>query len=122
MQTLEEKKALLQMAMDDKKHVYHEQGRTTAQVIAIGNDYVFLRKIRLSGNKEEFIARLDCCDFRIVEPRITPEDLCEAVEKQEAYRRSQRLYCEEDLLLWNLTKRYREQESKTTNEVSEAGE
>ena len=114
MQTLEEKKAILQRAMDEGLNVRIKDYCSEYVVRALSESYAILWV-----PDREAPTRLDEHTFEIVKPRITAEDLCEAIEKQEAYRRSQRLYCEDDTALWALTKRYREQESKTTNEARE---
>lgn len=111
MQTLEEKKALLQRAMDEglevaqdyEEEIYYIHPVTWHKGILVCHGYNEYSGMDLEELRDS--------TFSIIEPRITADDLCEAIEKQEAYRRSQRLYCEDDTALWALTKRYREQEA-----------
>lgn len=134
MQTLEEKRELLWKAVNGEVELEwldpNDKGDEwcSLDLNAVGKNVFFA-----GGTDFE----IDDFIFRIVEPRITADDLAEAIEDL--------LFVAFDAMGWNwldddppepeatvypevieryklLLKRYREQESKTTNEVSEAGE
>ena len=110
MQTLEEKKALLQRAMDEGLEVRVDD-RFTAKVLCVGNIDVFLR---FDTDVEESYS-MNHFDYHIVEPRVTPEDLCEAIEVLDKYfpegRMGGKILSPVKEAL-NLAKRYREQEAE----------
>lgn len=113
MQTLEEKRALLQRAMDEKLTVIQEYD---------GNEYpieplmwheeslVYLSVYSYEGMEED---EINGSTFRIVEPRIKAEDLCAAIESLKIHwDRDDRLHGISGYeTATSLAKRYREQEA-----------
>ena len=87
MQTLEEKKALLQRAMDEGLVVntcseqlnWNSDDFWNGRVVSVGVQGVEIEWLEVMPMTVKYIVYSGNL-FRIVEPRITAEDLCEAIE------------------------------------------